>query len=52
MIVETNTQGFQENHETEAPSLTTPLMSQMMDHMMKTMKSEMAKMFQSIMSHR
>ena len=43
---------FQENPQVEAPSLTSPLMGQMMDQMMTVMKSEMTKMFQSMMNHR
>ena len=47
-----NQKDFPESKQVEAPSLGAPQMSQMMDHMMTTMKLEMTKMFQSMMHHR
>ena len=47
-----NQKDFQENPPVEAPSLAAPEISQMMDQMMTVMKSEMTKMFQSMMNHR
>ena len=47
-----NQTDFPESKQVEAPSLGAQQMSQMMDHMMTTMKLEMTKMFQSMMHHR
>ena len=43
---------FQESPPVEAPDLASPQMIQIMDQMMKTMKLEMTKMFQSMINHR
>ena len=45
-------QGFQETPPQESPNLSSQEMNKMMDHVLKTLKSDMAQMFKNMMSHR
>ena len=47
-----NHQGFQEAPPSETPNLPSLEMNKMMEHVLKTLKSEMTQMFKDMMSHR
>ena len=51
-VVVNDNQDFLESLQVEAPSLGSQKISQMMDHMMITLKSDRVKMFQTMMSQR